>query len=84
MIVNKLAAGRRVNYRCNLMQFRGKQCASGLYLLCDSQNTDVHLYRADSTPHTHDDDNIKGSAVDRISGDVEAEIRSFLKSKVSE
>lgn len=73
---NTSTAGRRVNYRCNLMKFRGQQCASGLYLLYDSRNTDVHLYRAD-TPHTHDDDNNKTNAVDRISGDLEAEIRSM-------
>lgn len=73
---NKSSAGLRVNYRCNLMKFRGQQCAAGVYLLYDARNTDVHLYRAGS-PHTHDDDNNKVNAVDRISGDLEAEIRSL-------
>lgn len=73
---NKSDAGVRVTYRCNLMKFRGQQCASGLYLLYDSRNANVHLYRAD-TPHTHDDDANKENAVDRISGELEAEIRSL-------
>lgn len=73
---NSSSAGLRVNYRCNLMKFRGQQCASGLYLLYDSRNTDVHLYRADS-PHTHADDNNKANAVSLISGDLETEIRSM-------
>lgn len=78
---NKSDSGVRVNYRCNLMKFRGQQCASGLYLLYNSQNEDVHLYRADS-PHTHDDDGNKENAVNRIGGELEAEIRSLFEHNV--
>lgn len=78
---NKSDAGLRINYRCNLMKFRGQQCASGLYLLYDSRNANVHLYRAES-PHTHDDDDNKENAVDRISGELEARIRSLFQLNV--
>lgn len=75
---NQSDAGVRISYRCNLMKFRGKQCESGLYLLFDSRSTVVHLYRAESA-HTHDDDENKGSAVSRISGKLEAEIRALFE-----
>lgn len=74
---NKSDAGVRVTFRCNLMKFRGKRCASGLYLLYDSTCTDIHLHRADAA-HTHDDEINKGNAVDPISGEMEAEIRSLF------
>lgn len=44
---NESSAGLRVNYRCNAMKFRGKQCAAGLVLVFDSRNTKVHLYRCE-------------------------------------
>lgn len=69
--------GVRVNYRCNQMKFRGKQCASGLYLLYDSKSLKVYLYRAES-PHTHDDDENRDNVVVRISGDLEKEIRALF------
>lgn len=74
---NKTTAGIRINYRCNLMKFRGTQCTSGLYLLFDSTNANVHLFRADAV-HTHDDENNKHNAVVKISGALETEIRSLL------
>lgn len=75
---NKSDAGVRITYRCNLMKFEGQQCAAGLYLLYDSRNTDVHVYRADS-PHDHDDDEKKANSVNRISGELEAEIRHLFE-----
>lgn len=77
---NDSTAGVRVNYRCNRMKFRGKQCASGLYLLYDSKSLNVYLYRAD-TPHTHDDDENRDNVVVRISGDLEKEIRALFDQK---
>lgn len=77
---NKSSAGLRVNYRCNLMKFRGKQCAAGVYLLYDSTNNSVLFYRADAI-HTHDDDENKENAVNKISGEVEAEIRKLFEQK---
>lgn len=74
---NTSEAGVKVTYRCNFVKFRGQQCSAGIYLLYDSTNTSVHLYRTDSS-HNHDDDNIKYNAVDRISGALEAEIRAMF------
>lgn len=76
---NESTFGVRINYRCNLMKFRGTQCASGLYLLFDSTNSSVHLFRADAI-HTHDDESNKENAVIKISGELEAEIRSQFES----
>lgn len=75
---NKSSAGVRINYRCNMMKFRGTQCASGIYLLFDSRNQSVHLYRTD-TVHTHDDDENKENAVQKISGEIETEIRAAFE-----
>lgn len=75
---NTSSAGDRVNYRCNAMKFRGKQCASGLYLLFDSRNGDVHLYRSEET-HSHDDDQCMENAVDKIPAETEAEIRRLFE-----
>lgn len=72
---NQSAAGVRINYRCNLMKFRGAQCAGGVYLLFDASNQTVHLFRSD-TVHTHDDENNKENAVNKIQGEVEAAIRA--------
>lgn len=77
---NKSANGKKVNYRCNLMKFRGKQCAAGVYLLYDSENGSVHFYRADAA-HTHENDENKENAVSKISGAVEAEIRKMFEQK---
>lgn len=59
------------------MRSEGEQCSAGLYLLYDSRSTDVHVYRADSS-HDHDDGNKKENAVNRISGELEAEIRNMF------
>lgn len=75
---NTSAPGVRINYRCNLMKFRGAQCATGVYLLFDASNHTVHLYRAD-TVRTHDDENNKENAVNKIVGEVEAEIGASFK-----
>lgn len=42
--VNNSDAGKRINYRCNLVKFRGKQCAAAMYLLFDSRSTQVFLF----------------------------------------
>lgn len=75
---NKSSAGVRINYRCNLMKFRGAQCASGIYLLFDSRNQSVHLYRID-TVHTHDNEENAENAVNKISGEIETEIRAAFE-----
>lgn len=72
---NSSSTGIRINYRCNMMKFRGAQCASGIYLLFDSRNQSVHLYRTDAV-HTHDDEANKENAVNKICGEIEAEIRA--------
>lgn len=72
---NKSCAGTRINYRCNLMKFRGAQCAAGIYLLFDSSNQSVHLYRTD-TVHTHDDEENQENVASKISDAVKAEIKA--------
>lgn len=52
---NTSDAGKRVNYRCNLVKFRGKQCDAGIYLLFDSRSSNVSLFR-NNLNHTHDSD----------------------------
>lgn len=80
--LNNSSAGVRINYRCNLMKFRGTQCAAGVYLLFDSSDASiVHLYRADAE-HTHADENNNENAVQRISGEMETEIRSLFANKI--
>lgn len=49
---NIAESGIRINYRCNLTKFRGEQCAAGVYLLFDSTDTKIQLFRADAE-HTH-------------------------------
>lgn len=73
---NKTEAGTKITYRCNFVKYRGQQCAAAIYLLYDSTNHSVHLYRTDS-PHNHDDENIKSNAVNKISGPIESEIRTM-------
>lgn len=75
---NKSDAGRKVTYRCNLVKARGQQCSAAIYLLYDATNTSVHLYRADSA-HTHDDEICQNNVVTKISGILEAEIRSMFE-----
>lgn len=50
---NTSDAGRRINYRCNLVKFRGKQCDAAIYVLYDSRSHKVSLFRSQSD-HTHD------------------------------
>lgn len=74
---NKSADGLRVNYRCKAMKFRGKQCDAAKYLLFDSKSSDVHLYRSETT-HSHDDEECMKNAVNRISSELETEIRKLF------
>lgn len=73
---NKTIAGIKHIYRCNFVKYRGPQCDAAIYLLYDSTNLSVHLYRTDAA-HNHDDENIKSNAVDKISGPLAIEIRSM-------
>lgn len=63
---NKSSAGLRMNYRCNLMKFRGKQCEAVVYLFFNGSNQSVDFYRSDSQ-HTHNNDDSKENAVNKIS-----------------
>lgn len=74
---NSSSAGLRITYRCNQMKFRGAQCTAGKYLLFDSTNKSIHLYRADAE-HTHNDAGFKENAVNKISGVLESEIRTMF------
>lgn len=54
--------GRRVKYRCNAVQYRGKQCPAGIYLSFHAENETVSLFRCESE-HVHDSEgqNVSGS-----------------------
>lgn len=65
--------GTRVNYRCNLVTFRGTQCAAGSYLSYDSQSSDVRIYRC-TDEHTHA--NLR-NAVIKISSEAKDLIREM-------
>lgn len=78
---NKSEAGVRINYRCELMKFRGQQCAAGIYLLYDSTNTRVHLYRV-TVQHTHNDADNRDNLVSNISGEIEREIREMFEQRL--
>lgn len=65
--------GTRVNYRCNLVTFRGTQCAAGSCLFYDSQSSDVRMYRC-TDEHTHA--NLK-NAVIKISSEAKDLIREM-------
>lgn len=78
---NNSSAGVRVNYRCNAMKFRGKQCDAGVYLLYDSRNSSVHFYRCD-LPHSHDSDECKQNARNTIPAEIEAAVRELFNQNV--
>ena len=40
-------AGRRVQYRCNQVPYRGQQCAAAMHLVYNSDSTKVNLYLSD-------------------------------------
>lgn len=71
----------RHNYRCNAMKFRGKQCDAGVYLLYDSRNSSVHLYRCE-LPHSHDNEECKQNARNTIPIEIETAIRALFKQNV--
>lgn len=75
---NDSSAGLRINYRCNAMKFRGRQCDAGMYILCDSTNESVHLYRTE-LDHSHESTECKENAVSKIPSEVIAEIASLFE-----
>lgn len=72
---NTSDAGRRINYRCNLAKFRGKQCDAAIYLLYDSRSNRVTLFRSQSD-HTHDTDS---NAVFKFSAAEQAVITELFE-----
>lgn len=78
---NDSSAGVRINYRCNAMKFRGKQCDAALYILCDSRNESVHLYRTE-LDHSHDSEDCQNNAVNKIPAETEKLIRNLFEQHV--
>lgn len=72
---NDSDAGRRVNYRCNLVLYRGTQCEAAIYLLYNAKNDDVHLYRSENE-HTHEN---SASAVKKMTAEVQTAIRNMYE-----
>lgn len=75
---NDSSAGFRINYRCNAMKFNGKQCDAGVYILCDSRNDSVYLYRTE-LDHSHDTEVCQKNAVDKFPAETEKIIRELFE-----
>ncbi|CAF1482527.1 unnamed protein product, partial [Rotaria sordida] len=75
---NTTAAGKKKFFRCNKVKARGKQCDAGIYLLFDSTNDKVVLFRATSD-HTHDSMQEKPS---RIPNEVKTIIQELYELKL--
>lgn len=76
---NNSENGMRITYRCNLLKFRGEQCAAAIYLLFDSRSSDIQLFRAD-TEHTHQN---HPNAVETLSEGVKEAVKSLYKLNVT-
>lgn len=70
--VKDTTKGRRVKYRCNAVQYRGKQCPAGIYLLFHAENENVSLFRCHSE-HVHDSDG------QTISGTLSDAVQSIIR-----
>ncbi|CAM4952599.1 unnamed protein product [Rotaria socialis] len=75
---NTTAAGEKKFFRCNKVKARGKQCDAGIYLLFESTNDNVVLFRSTSD-HTHD--NI-GEKPSRIPTEVKTIIQELFELKL--
>ncbi|CAF4089063.1 unnamed protein product, partial [Rotaria sordida] len=75
---NTTAAGKKKFFRCNKVKARGKQCDAGIYLLFDSTNDKVVLFRTTSN-HTHDSIQEKPS---RIPNEVKKIIQELFELKL--
>jgi len=75
---NTTAAGKKKFFRCNKVKARGKQCDAGIYLLFNSTNDKVVLFRATSD-HTHDSTQEKPS---RIPNEVKTVIQELYELKL--
>lgn len=76
---NKSESGMRITYRCKLMKFRGRQCEAAIYLLFDSNTTDIQLFRS-QTEHTHENDL---NAVEVIPVEIQNKIRELYQNNVT-
>lgn len=72
---NDSNAGRRVNYRCNLVLYRGSQCEAAIYLLYEAKNETLHVYRSDNE-YTHAN---SISAVKKMTDEVQSAIRNMYE-----
>ncbi|CAF1299183.1 unnamed protein product, partial [Rotaria magnacalcarata] len=75
---NTTAAGEKKVFRCNKVKALGKQCDAGIYLLFESTNDNVVLFRSTSN-HTHD--NI-GEKPSRIPTEVKTIIQDLFELKL--
>lgn len=75
---NTTAYGKKKVYRCNQVKRRGKQCDAGIYLLFNSNNEEVILFR-DTSEHTHD---LIQQKCTRIPNDAKVVIKEFYELKL--
>jgi hypothetical protein len=75
---NTTAAGKKKFFRCNKVKARGKQCDAGIYLLLNSTNDKVVLFRTTSD-HTHDSIQEKPS---RIPNEIKEVIQELFELKL--
>ena len=75
---NTTAEGRKTIFRCNKVKLRGRQCDAGIYLLFNSVNEEVILFRGKSD-HTH---HLIQQNSTRIPNDVKMIIKEFYDLKL--
>jgi hypothetical protein len=75
---NTTLEGVKKFFRCNKVKRRGEQCAAGVYLLFNSTNDEVVLFR-DKSDHTHDLIPKKSS---KISNEVKETILELFELKL--
>ncbi|CAF0922846.1 unnamed protein product [Didymodactylos carnosus] len=72
---NTTSYGKKKVFRCNRVKRRGNQCGAGIYLLFNSTNEEVVLFR-DTSEHTHD---LIQQKCTRIADDVKVVIKEFYE-----
>lgn len=75
---NTSERGRRVSYRCKAVRFRSKQqCDAAVYLLYNSRDTTVSLFRS-ASDHTHDKEGVRENLAFNFTPEVKAYIEELF------
>lgn len=71
--------GKSITYRCNLVKFRGGQCAASVRLIFDSKSNKIQLFIADNE-HTHEQ---HPNAIETIPIEVQEAIKMLFENNVT-